>query len=253
VNRFASLRLGFTGEAKASARYQKLVIGSRSYKTKHGFSGKYIMRAKALSAAMMVVLSLGLAVSGYSQAAFKTLYSFDSDVGEPQAGLVLSGTTLYGTTTIANGISTGTIFSINTDGTGFAVLHTFGPFTTLTDGNGTITNILNADGFDPGSMVISGNTLFGTALEGGLYGYGTVFEIETNGSNFSVLHSFTESDGGPRCLILSGDTLYGAENGESNLFSINTNGSGFTNLFVSPDLVQCRRKDFTNMASPCHP
>src|SRR5450432_327911 len=53
----------------------------------------------------------------------------NSDGAEPLAGLVLSGSTLYGTASTGGdggGIyGSGTIFKLNTDGTGYTVLKTF--------------------------------------------------------------------------------------------------------------------------------
>ena len=67
---------------------------------------------------------------------------------------------------------------------------------------------------------MSGNTLYGTAEEGGSSDYGTVFRVNTDGTGFTTLHSFAgySSDGAyPMAgLVLSGSTLYGtAESGGS--------------------------------------
>jgi uncharacterized repeat protein (TIGR03803 family) len=40
-------------------------------------------------------------------------------------------------------------------------------------------------------LIISGNTLFGTASEGGTNGNGTVFAVNTDGTGFTNLHTFT--------------------------------------------------------------
>ena len=58
---------------------------------------------------------------------------------------------------------------------------------------------------------LSGNTLYGTTLGGGTNGFGTVFAINTDGTCFTLLHSFSFLDGaGPQAgLILTGNTLYG--------------------------------------------
>src|SRR5438876_621900 len=79
----------------------------------------------------------------------------------------------------------------------------------------------NSDGANPfGGLILSGNTLFGTAQNGGTNGQGTVFVVNTNGTGFTSLYSFTaapfgtNNDGAnPRTLILSGSTLYGTANG----------------------------------------
>jgi len=95
--------------------------------------------------------------------------------------LILSGNTLYGTTAFGGGSDaptplgtdsraegSGTVFALNTDGTGFTTLHSF----TLTS------PYTNGDGANPsGGLVLSGNTLYGTTGVGGRYGSGTVFSI----------------------------------------------------------------------------
>src|SRR5258706_9545402 len=64
---------------------------------------------------------------------FTTLHSFtallgpgtNSDGASPYAGLILSGNTLYGTTSDGGSSVWGTVFRVNTDGTGFTNLHSF--------------------------------------------------------------------------------------------------------------------------------
>jgi uncharacterized repeat protein (TIGR03803 family) len=163
---------------------------------------------------------------------FTTLHSFaagsgffprnytNSDGACPEVGLVLSGNTLYGTTEKGGSSGFGTVFKVNTDGTGFMNLHNF------TNGS---------DGAIPHGLVISGNTLYGTALgltAVGLSGNGTVFALNTDGTDFRTLHSFTEVSLG---LTISGNTLYGTALGSSangTVFAINTDGTGFTNLYT---------------------
>jgi uncharacterized repeat protein (TIGR03803 family) len=66
---------------------------------------------------------------------------------------------------------------------------------------------------------LSGGTLYGTTQQGGSSGVGTVFKVNTNGTGYTVLKSFTVSDGSyPQAdLALSGDTLYGTTDGGGNL------------------------------------
>jgi hypothetical protein len=102
------------------------------------------------------------------------------DGSRPLAGLLLSGSTLYGTTT-GYGLTAGTIFAINTNGTGFTALYDFAA---------------GSDGSAPQSgLILSGNTLFGTATGAGFVLYGTVF-----GLNIS---SFTGSSPGPTPIPLN--------------------------------------------------
>jgi uncharacterized repeat protein (TIGR03803 family) len=95
-------------------------------------------------------------------------------------------------------LDNGTVFAINTDGTGFRTVYRFSG---------------NSDGAHPrGGLVLSGNTLYGAAAEGGNFGWGTAFAVNTDGSGFKTLHSFSDAaDGGYPYggLVLSGNALYG--------------------------------------------
>lgn len=71
----------------------------------------------------------------------------------------------------------GTVFSLNTDGMNFTLLH---EFTGGNDGSGVFAG-----------LVLSGNTLYGTTVNGGNYDEGVVFAVDTGGTNFAVLHHFT--------------------------------------------------------------
>src|ERR1041384_1179802 len=110
------------------------------------------------------------------------IYYTNSDGAYPQAGLSLSGDNLYGTAFYGGISGNGTVFAINTYGTGFTNLHSF------TQTSGTT----NSDGFWPeAGLIVSGNTLYGTAYNGGSSGRGTVFALTTDGLGFTNLHSFT--------------------------------------------------------------
>jgi uncharacterized repeat protein (TIGR03803 family) len=159
-------------------------------------------------------------------AGITTLYSFTNGVdgSTPLCSLILSGNTLYGTTEFGGKSFTGTVFAINTDGTGFTNLYSF------TNG---------VDGASPfAGLALSGNTLYGTTEYGGKNLNGTVFAINTDGTGFTILHTFTFFDGSfPMAgLVLSGGVLFGTTwNGgtsfDGTIFSINTDGSGFTNFY----------------------
>src|SRR6266581_2122194 len=136
------------------------------------------------------------------------------DGAGPSAGLILSGNTLYGTAYEGGSGGNGTVFKVNTDGTGFTTLHSFaGP----------------DDGANPeAGLILLGNTLYGTAAYGGSSGNGTVFAVGTDGTGFTNLYSFTGgSDGGDPTagLILSVNTLYGTaqcggSSGKGTVFSL---------------------------------
>jgi uncharacterized repeat protein (TIGR03803 family) len=198
---------------------------------------------------LLTGLSMLLAGPATAQT-FKTLHSFtaldpgtsvNSDGVNPYGGLIVSGNTLYGTAGSGGSGGSGTVFSMNADGTGFTNLHIFSP---VDDPNGFLP--VNSDGVRPwGSMVLSGNTLYGATMLGGSSGRGTLFAIQTDGTGFTTLHTFTADD--PFSIVstdglqpqgslaLSGNTLYGATEyggsaGGGTLFAIETDGTGFRTL-----------------------
>ncbi len=157
---------------------------------------------------------------------FTNLHNFSSFGGvHPDAGLTFSGKTLYGTT-ISGGISgSGTVFAINTNGTGFTNLYSF------------VGGSTNHDGDTPyAELTLSSNVLYGVTSKGGYSGSGTVFKINTNGTGFMVLYSFTARadsfpyDNGDGAypysrLILSSNILYGTggqggSSGDGTVFSL---------------------------------
>jgi uncharacterized repeat protein (TIGR03803 family) len=152
--------------------------------------------------------------------------------GSGPGGLILSGDTLYGTASGGGSWNQGTVFSLKTDGTGFTNLY---EFSQATFSNSFL--VTNEDGASPNALILSGDTLYGDAWTGGPSGSGTVFRVNTNGTGFKVLHSFTGGSGGaqPGGLILSGGMLYGTAVGFYNTdpgmaFQISTNGTGFGSL-----------------------
>lgn len=253
---------------------------------------KNLFLVPALMAGLSLILDCPLTMAQ----TFTNLHSFNGIAGSSPLGqLIVSGNTLYGTTRLGGSSSNGTVFRVNTDGTGFTNLHSFTAydpgqqtnsdgywpvaglllvsnklygaaqfggnigdgtiFTVNTDGTGFATLHVFSDGSRAGSgyggclpasrLIISGNTLYGTAQLGGSYGSGTIFAINIDGTGFTNLYSFTQLVGTNQVnndgahpfagLLLSGNSLYGtAEHGGSSgygtVFKINTNGTGFTNL-----------------------
>ncbi len=171
---------------------------------------------------------------------FTNLHSFtaldpvaetNADGAIPWAGMVVTNNTLYGTASGGGSSGNGTVFAINTDGSGFTTLHNF---TAVDPGSGA-----NSDGVDPEArLILSGSTLYGTSVRGGSSGNGTVFKLSTDGTGFTNLHSLNySSDGGePNAgLVLSGNSLYstaqyGGSSGNGTVFKVNTDGSGFAVL-----------------------
>ncbi len=159
---------------------------------------------------------------------FTLLYEFigGMDGSVPEGSLVLSGSTLYGVTKNGGESGYGTVFKIQTNGTGYTQLHAF-------SGGGY-------DGASPrGSLALSGSTLYGVTYNGGDYDKGTIYKLQTDGNVFALLHEFAggAADGmyPGESLIISDSTLYGMSiyGGDSNLgtiFKVTTSGSGFTLL-----------------------
>jgi uncharacterized repeat protein (TIGR03803 family) len=143
------------------------------------------------------------------------LYNFTggADGGFPYGALV--GDTagnLYGTTAEGGDSSSyGVVFKLDSGGTE-TVLHTFTGGTT--------------DGCSPkgGLLRDRAGNLYGTTVYCGAYGFGTVFKIDTGGTE-TVLHSFAggSSDGAyPYYSILLMDT-------NGNLYGVTENGGGSAN------------------------
>jgi len=137
----------------------------------------------------------------------------------PDGGVILSGTTLYGTTDDLGGNYCGTVFSVPMSG---------GTPTTLATFNGT-------NGMYPqqAGVILSGNTLYGEAMEGGAGGSGTIFSVPINGNGttgaVTTLATFNGTNGSaPQGgLILSGNTLYGTT-------QIGGSGSSYGTVFSVP-------------------
>ena len=176
--------------------------------------------------AIIAVAGLSMGIWGASAAMAQdtnnTLASFNvSDGAGPQAGLILSGNTLYGTTGSGGAYGDGTVFSVPVTG---------GTPTVLASFNGSNGR------YPDGDLILSGNTLYGTTSEGGAYGGqfiggiggGTVFSVPATGGTPTVLASFNGTDGSyPAAgLILSGNTLYGTTCFGGNDYSAPYSGTG---------------------------
>jgi uncharacterized repeat protein (TIGR03803 family) len=161
----------------------------------------------------------------------------------PLGALTLGGGTLYGVSSQAGSSGSGTLFSLNTNGSGFSVFKNFSPRQSA--------NNTNDDGARPNAgLVLLGDTLYGTTLSGGNFGNGTVFKVNTNGTGFTNLHSFSGSDGtnSQAALVLDGDTLYGTtrgggSGGQGTLFKVGTNGTGFTVIKNFPPVTNTINSD----------
>ncbi|MCC6404769.1 MAG: hypothetical protein IT405_00005, partial [Candidatus Yanofskybacteria bacterium] len=81
------------------------------------------------AASMLVFLLVGSFTPQHAHAdTFTLLHEFAggaSDGNRPYDSLIISGSTLYGMTSIGGDSNAGTIFSVGIDGTGFTLLHEF--------------------------------------------------------------------------------------------------------------------------------
>jgi uncharacterized repeat protein (TIGR03803 family) len=100
---------------------------------------------------------------------FATIYSFHANDGYCPFGTpVLAGGTLYGTLSSGGTGAEGALFSVNINGTAFTRLHGFQP---------SVSGV-NSDGAVPWEgLVVSAGVLYGTAVQGGSCGGGTVFAL----------------------------------------------------------------------------
>jgi len=163
----------------------------------------------------MLIASLGLMLAGPVTAQRgRAQPAVNYEGANPNAGLMLANNTLYGTAADAGSWGAGTVFAVNIDGTDFRVLHSF------TGGS---------DGANPwAGFILSGNTLYGTAYSGGASGLGTVFAVNTDGTGFTNLYSFTGGSGGANPIggltlsssILYGTARFGGSSGSGTAFSV---------------------------------
>jgi uncharacterized repeat protein (TIGR03803 family) len=102
------------------------------------------------------------------------------------------------------------------------------------------------DAANPLAGLIQGTdgALYGTTSLGGSNGYGVVFKISTNSTDFTSIYSFTgvSEDGANPCAglvqardgALYGTTRYGGSNGNGMIFRLSTDGSNYTPLYSFP-------------------
>lgn len=136
---------------------------------------------------------------------FTVLHTFTggaSDGWGPTSGLAADGAgSLYGTTYYGGPTANGVVYALRTDGTEFTLLHAFSGG--MSDG----ANPLAAPTLD------GAGSLYGTTTAGGASDEGTVFRVGTDGTGFTLLHSFGggAADGaqpwGP--VVHAGGALYG--------------------------------------------
>ena len=179
----------------------------------------------------VLATTLFLFSGGAARAQFTLIESFSGTSGaspgaNPYYGApAISGSTLYGETDYGGSTGKGVVYSMNTDGSDYTILHTFTGST--------------SDGYGPlGSVVLSGSTLYGTTYYGGSANDGVIYSVNTDGSGYQTLYSFTTGAGYKpySTLLMNGSTVYGttyySSGGLGSIFSFNTSSSSYSNLYT---------------------
>jgi len=113
-----------------------------------------------------------------STGVFTSLYRFQHG-GTPYGDMIDDGNgTLYGTTFADGAYGDGSIWSWNYQKNIFKTLYSF-------------TGEQDGAGATGGLVLASDGLLYGTAAYGGSFGWGTAFELNTNGTGFKAFYNFT--------------------------------------------------------------
>jgi hypothetical protein len=150
----------------------------------------------------------------------------------------MDGNTIYGSCEWGTDSGKGSIFKINTDGSGFQELHVFRG---------------GADGERPVQIVDGGNVIYGITSQGGIANKGTIFRINKDGSGYSLIRTMA-GDVYLKSLAFWNGKLYvcSDEGGEKTkqmayvdgfIFSINPDGSGYRHLKTFDGYSSSRKID----------
>jgi uncharacterized repeat protein (TIGR03803 family) len=168
---------------------------------------------------------------------YASIYQFgdNGSTGRHPSGLVLGADGgLYGGASGGSSLA-GVLYRINTDGTGYQLLHSF----TTNSNDGRYPQgapIQGRDGALYGITSFGGN--FGTNI--GPPGFGTVYKVRTNGLDYAVLYRFStnvRAGAYPSSSLVqaSDGALYGAgltgSNGWGFVYRLNTDGTGYKVLY----------------------
>jgi hypothetical protein len=150
----------------------------------------------------------------------------------------LSGNILYGVAQFGGGggVLAGTIFQLNTDGSGFNVLFSF------QGSPGGYGPPVNATGLDPvaAGLVLSGNVLYGQTVGGGNPGYGVLYALTLPAPALAITSSTNQ-------VVLSWPVptgnfvLQSTADLSSGVWNTVTNGiatDGTNNFFTTPITAQ---------------
>lgn len=159
-------------------------------------------------------------------------FTYATSGAYPYGSLILLHNKLYGMTEAGGTFTAGTLFSIDTNGSGFNVIHNFGSS--------------SSDGAAPyGSLILVNNKLYGMTNSGGINEDGVIFSVDTNGSGFINLYTFDDPGSvnyggipyGDLTLVknkLYGMTYSGGQWPSSYgvVFVMDTNGTGYDTLMT---------------------
>jgi uncharacterized repeat protein (TIGR03803 family) len=189
-----------------------------------------------VGASLGVIYAIGTDGGGYT-----VLHTFDGTTGANPTTALIQGSDrrLYGVTQNGGVDNLGVVYGLNADGTGFAVLHSFTntgdgstPLAPLVQGfdsrlyGGTISSrtrdgklfSINPDGtafaviadipdIEYISKLVQGrnNVIYGATSNLGQANFGTLFQVNTDGTNYQVGHVFLGSpDGGVGVSLIQG-------------------------------------------------
>jgi uncharacterized repeat protein (TIGR03803 family) len=203
-------------------------------------------RVSRLCTLLAALAILGSGACWAQTAAYLMLHSFQGAGGNDGAsvysGVILGRDgVLYGTTWGGGNGAGGTVFRMNPDGSGYAVLH-------------RCAAVPDAHAIYGGLIQGRDGALYGTSHYGGTEDAGAVLKLRTDGSGYQILHSFAASYDGRRPWAglvqarngwLYGTTLYGGDGTDNNgtVFRINTNGTGYA-------MLHSFRSDFRDGQTP---
>ncbi|HWC65604.1 MAG TPA: choice-of-anchor tandem repeat GloVer-containing protein, partial [Thermoanaerobaculia bacterium] len=190
------------------AKHARPVTGDAA----HAHSIRRLVRPVLSAAVILVIAAAAVSAAATKSpaapspvASYEILRNFTYWGGRPQSALLEASPGVFYGTASEFDQGKGSVFRVSPDGAGgftLTALHTFsGP-----------------DGQTPMSaLVTAGDSyLYGTTVAGGEFGYGTVFKLSLDGSDFAVLHSFTGGDDGQHpmgALLADGEGFVGTTAG----------------------------------------
>ncbi len=168
--------------------------------------------------------------------AFKVIYNLSALTGKAPRGGVTQADNgkLYGIAPVGGFYGSGTIFSINTDGSGFSVLFHLNDQAPVRSGVSLVGELVQGpDGF-----------LYGAARFGGDFTYGTLFKINTDGSGFTKIVNFNGTTTG---MVPASDVLFstngkvygmtagGGLHAQGTIYAVNPDGTNYVQIFSFED------------------